>query len=48
MKYSYKYLEDEWTKGYWNFIDKNALDKQICLWKISSNPNITWDIIKII
>ena len=45
VKYSYKYLEDEWTEGYWKFVCDNP-DKN---WKfdlISINPNITWDIIQ--
>ena len=57
MKYSYQYLEDSWTKGYWNFIQNNlhaATDRPSTLtfksgwdwYSISANPNITWEIIK--
>ena len=45
MKYSYQYLEDEWTKGYWNFIENN-LDKKLTWLYLSHNPNITWEIIQ--
>ena len=45
MRYTYKYLEDSWTDGYWNFIQSN-LDKDLDWIALSSNPNITPDIIK--
>ena len=44
MKYAYQYLEDEWFRGYTNFIQKN-LDKNWNWAEISKNPNITWEII---
>ena len=41
---NYKYLEDRWTNGYWDFIKTNLDDR--CGWSnISKNPNITWEII---
>ena len=48
MKYSYQYLEDEWTKGYWNFIENN-FKKGYFNWEdifTEHNQNITWEIIK--
>ena len=27
-KYNYKYLEDEWARGYWDFIENNQ-DKDL-------------------
>jgi hypothetical protein len=39
----YQYLEDEWTKGYLNFI-KNNLDKNFDLDYLINNPNITSEI----
>ena len=45
MKYTYKYLEDEWTRGYWNFIQQN-INKDLDWVILSSNRNITWDILK--
>ena len=45
MKFTYKYLEDEWVKGYWNFIQNNQ-DKGWDWNDISRNPNITWEIIQ--
>ena len=45
MKYTYQYLEDSWNDGYWNFIQSN-LDKDLDWVALSSNPNITPDIIK--
>ena len=43
--YSYKYLEDEWTRGYWKFICDNE-GKDLDWVDLSKNPNITWDIIQ--
>ena len=45
VKYSYKYLDDEWTRGYWKFICDNE-DKDLAWYNLSSNPNITLDIIR--
>jgi hypothetical protein len=45
MKYSYKYLENEWTRGYLNFVQTN-IDKDWFWEFVSLNINITWDIIK--
>ena len=44
-KYNYKYLEDEWTRGYWDFIQNNQ-DKFWNWHYMSKYPNITWDIIQ--
>lgn len=40
MKYTYKYLEDDWVKGYWTLI-RNNLDKDFYYTVLSCNPNIT-------
>ena len=45
VKFSYKYLEDLWTEGYWKFICDNE-DKDLDWYELSSNPNITWEIIQ--
>ena len=45
VKFSYKYLDDEWSKGYWKFVCDNS-DKNLDWYKLSKNPNITWDIIQ--
>ena len=46
VKFSYKYLEDEWTKGYWKFICDNE-DKGFNWHEpYHSNPNITLEIIQ--
>ena len=45
VQFTYKYLEDEWTEGYWKFICDHP-DKDWDWFSISSNPNITWDIIQ--
>ena len=46
----YQYLEEEWTKGYWNFmlyiLDKYDLSKYDFWQCISLNPNVTYKIIK--
>ena len=44
VKYSYKYLEDEWTRRYWKFICDN--EDKVAWSRLSKNPNITWDIIQ--
>ena len=44
MKYNYQYLENEWTNGYWNFIQNN-LDKDLYWSLISENPSITMEFI---
>ena len=54
MKYSYQYLLDEWTNGYWNFM-KNTFKRETekdedpfpgriesCRHLLSLNENITW------
>ena len=45
VKFSYKYLEDEWTREYWKFVCDNS-DKNLDWDYISQNPSIPWDIIK--
>jgi hypothetical protein len=41
-----KLYQDEWSKYYWNeFVLKN-LDKNWDWYWLSTNPNITWDIVK--
>ena len=47
IKFTYKYLEDEWTRGYWKFICDNQNKVSWCSWySLSKNPNITWEIIR--
>ena len=45
VQFSYKYLEDLWTEGYWKFICDNS-DKELDWSTLSENPNITWEIIQ--
>ena len=45
MKYTYQYLEDEWIKGYLNFIQHN-FDKDWDWADLSSNQYITWEFIQ--
>ena len=40
-------VEKLWTQKFWDFI-KDYSDKELFWEGISKNPNITWDIIKII
>ena len=41
----YKQFEKEWSKLYFSFILEN-IEKPRSWYGISSNPNITWDIIR--
>ena len=41
MKYTYQHLEDEWTTGYWNFIQNN-LDKELGIVITESKYNMVY------
>ena len=36
MKFTYKYLEDEWVKGYWNFVQNNKSRLEYQLYDVKS------------